>query len=202
MGAETVELSPVAGRRRYLWGMGLLLGAAILGAGSVGLVAWGWSTRGRLAILGLSEWHFVLAGVFLGGVAGVAGFIMLFGQVLGGIRRTWVRWTATTASLLLVLATILVWLFALLFLMVMAGWSEYTEVESPSGVRVIVEHGGFDPDDYDIYVQKSGFVYVWAAGTTTVGNEPALTGCSLAEGDSVLVLTCGGHVVEVPPVGK
>lgn len=200
MAVEISEVTPSTGRRRYAWGMALLLGAAAVSAGTAVLFEWatGVGRRERLVVLGVSEYQWILAGIFLYGTAAIVGFIMLSGPVLDRIRHTWVRWTANTAAFLVVLGAILVWLLAMLLALILAALSPHFKVTSPEGVSVIAEQGGYDPDSYDIYRQKSAFVYTWAAHTRTSRYEPELENCTLADGESELVLTCGSHVVAVP----
>lgn len=102
-------------------------------------------------------------------------------------------------------ASAALWLVFLLFFFFMAFSNSNTRVSAEDGQSVVVTWGGFKPKVYQVYTQRSSYIYEYFDGGVfasrhTTGSRGSVDPdtCVLDSNDAGLLLTCGDEVVRIP----
>lgn len=196
----------VVNRWRIVWGTVFLLIAAISGS-AVG-VLWSWAslhTQSQILYYVMPDWQLIFCAFIVSGLTAAAGMATLVPPLIRCIHRRWVRRLSGITVALTIFASAALWLVFLLFFFFMAFSNSNTKVSAEDGQSVMVTWGGFKPKVYQVYTQRSSYIYEYYDGGVfaslhTTGSRGSVDPdtCVLDSNDAGLLLTCGDEVVRIP----
>lgn len=193
-------------RWRIVWGTAFLFIGTISGS-AVG-VLWSWAssyTQSQILYYVMTDWQLIYCAFIVSGLTAAVGIAILVPPLIRCIPRRWVRRLSGIAVSLTIFASAALWLVFLPFFFVKAFGHSYTKVSAENGQSVVVKWGGFKPKSYQVYNQRSSYIYEYYDGGVfasrhTTGSRGSFDPdtCVLDSNNAGLLLTCGDEVVRIP----
>ncbi|MDJ0312590.1 hypothetical protein [Arthrobacter sp. H35-D1] len=107
----------------------------------------------------MTNWQLILCASILSGLTVAVGLVLLVSPLILRIPHRWMRRLSGGLAGLTIVASAVEWVFSLLHFFLMANINSYTKVSAEDGQSVVVSSGGFDPESYQVYTQRSAYIY-------------------------------------------
>ncbi|WP_045731664.1 hypothetical protein [Pseudarthrobacter chlorophenolicus] len=189
-------------KRREIWGVALLLAAAVVTGGGLGLhvADRAAADQGLLLYIGVRASNVVYGLMIVASFLAAAGLLLVVPSLIGRIpkkilRRT-VGWMTGLAAAAALPFLGIVLIFAILGAV---GIGDDVKVAAADGQSVLLVQDGFDGDTVDIYTLHDDLHYQWARRADELGGWPRVKDqdCQLHSDATGLQLTCGAQKVAI-----
>ncbi|WP_426763042.1 hypothetical protein ACP3TD_11515 [Pseudarthrobacter sp. 1G09] len=162
-------------KRREIWGVALLLAAAVITGGSLGLhmADRAAADQDLFLYIGVRASNVVYGLMILASFVAAAGLIFLVPSLIGRIPKRGLRRSVGWATGLAAAAALPFFAVLLIFASIGGiGTSDIVKVEGGDGESVLLVQDGFDGDTVDIYTQHDDLHYRWARRAGELGGWP------------------------------
>ncbi|ACL40083.1 hypothetical protein Achl_2115 [Pseudarthrobacter chlorophenolicus A6] len=189
-------------KRREVWGVALLLAAAVITGGGLWLHAADGAAAGQglLLYIGVRASNVVYGLMIVASLVAAAGLILVVPSLIGRIPRKVLRrtvgWTTGLAAAAALPFLGIVLIFAILGAV---GIGDDVKVAAADGQSVLLVQDGFDGDAVDIYTPHDSLHYKWSRRADELGGWPRVKDqdCQLHSDATGLHLTCGAQTVTI-----